>query len=143
MNKLLKSSMLGIGAAASLVAASTAADARPYHRYHRHHGGDDAAIALGAGIIGLGVGAAIASSSHDRYYDRGYYDRGYYGRGYGSYYDPYYGGGYGYGGYYDGYYARPYRGSWGYGYRHRARHCFTERRYDPYWGRSTRIRVCR
>ena len=31
------------------------------------------------GLLGLGVGAAIASSNHDRYYDRGYaYDRGYY-----------------------------------------------------------------
>ena len=36
------------------------------------------------GVIGLGLGAAIASSNRDRYYDRGYY----YNRGY--YNDPYY-----------------------------------------------------
>lgn len=36
-------------------------------RYYRHRGGDGAALA--AGIIGLGVGAAIASAAQPRYYD--------------------------------------------------------------------------
>ena len=39
---------------------------------------------LGGVQVGLGLGAAIASSNRDRYYDRGYY----YNRGY--YNDPYY-----------------------------------------------------
>ena len=81
-----------------------------------------------AGIAGRAVGAALASNRNDRYRD-GYYDRGY--RGY--YDDRYYrGGGYYNRGYYDrGYYDRGYRG------------CYVERRYDPYYGRSVRVRICR
>jgi len=46
---------------------------------------NDAAIAIGAGVLGLAVGAAIASDRDDRYYRRHYraYPRGYY------YYDSY------------------------------------------------------
>lgn len=68
--------------AAALVATSlsvaTSAEARD--RYHRDRGGNDAAIAIGAGIIGLAIGAAIASDRNDdRYYrDRRYYPRGHY-----------------------------------------------------------------
>jgi len=91
--------------AAALLAGSSLAGTAPAEA--RDHTG----TAILAGIIGLGVGAAIASSDHqDRYYsndgygygydaptnyyaqpaysygvtyDRGYYDRGYYGgRGY-------------------------------------------------------------
>jgi hypothetical protein len=92
--------------ATALVATATPAAARD--RYYRgHHGGDDAAIAIGAGIVGLAIGAAIASDGHrDRYYDRGYYDRGYYPRS--SYYYPRYRNQY----YYQGYPA--YRGYEGY-----------------------------
>ena len=45
-----------------------------YYRGH-HGGGDDAAIAIGAGVVGLALGAAIASNGRDRdyYYDDGYY----------------------------------------------------------------------
>jgi hypothetical protein len=49
--------------------------------YHYGHYNDDAAVALGAGIIGLAIGAAIASNRNDRYDDRRYDDR---------YYDDYY-----------------------------------------------------
>lgn len=85
----------------------------PYrsYRYYRH---DDGAALVVGGLIGVALGAAIASSNRDRdyygdrydryrgyngYYGRGYYDRGYYDRypGYGDYY-----GGYrGYDGYHD------------------------------------------
>lgn len=72
-------------AAASLVVASPA-EARDRYRDR----GDDAAIAIGAGIIGLAVGAAIASGNRDRHWrDRHWRGGGYY-RGYPNYrYDAY------------------------------------------------------
>lgn len=71
-----------------LVALATAVPAEARDRYH-DRGGDDAAIAIGAGVVGLALGAAIASSDRDRdyYYDDGYYPRGgYYVRTYPRYY---------------------------------------------------------
>jgi hypothetical protein len=71
---------------ATLVSTTAPAEARD--RWH-HRGGDDAAIAIGAGAIGLAVGAAIASDRHDGYYDRRYYrdyPRGYYYESYPRYY---------------------------------------------------------
>jgi len=121
MNGLLKKAGLGAVLAATVVTTAAPAEAQRYRRYHRG-GGDVAAGAVLGGIVGLGVGAAIASSNRDRrYYGDGYYygprpryrgyyyappprrfyrgyDRGYYPRGY-------------YGG---GYYGRPYRGYYGY-----------------------------
>jgi hypothetical protein len=90
--------------AAALLAGSSLAGTAPAEA--RDHTG----TAIAAGIIGLGIGAAIASSDHnDRYYSYdsygydapvnyyaapayGYsygvtYDRGYYGRGYDRRYD--------------------------------------------------------
>lgn len=76
----MRSFIKGLVAAAAIggvsIAAVQPAEAR-----------DHTGAAVVAGVIGLGVGAAIASSAHDRYYDRGYYDAGY---------QPYYGGGGGY-----------------------------------------------
>ena len=114
---LLKKTLGGLLVAATLAASATPAEAR--YRHYRHH---NSGAVITAGIIGLGVGAAIASSSRGRYYDP-YYDR-YYGRPY--YYD-------------DGYYGRPYYR----GYRNRYRHhCVTRRVWDPYWGRTVRVRYC-
>ena len=113
MTSVLKKVVLGLTAASTLAITATPADAQRY-RHYRHHG-DDAAWAIGAGILGLGVGAAIASSN------RGYYDRGYYG---GYYDDPYY----------SGYYDDPYA----YGYRR----CVTRRQWDPYYERWVRVRYC-
>lgn len=117
MNSVMKKGVMVLVAGATVATVAAPAEAQRYRRYHR--GGNDAAIAIGAGIIGLGVGAAIASSNRDRYYDpyygRGYYDRGYYGRGY-----------------YD-------RGYYGRGYYPR---CYTRRVYDPYIGRRVRVRYC-
>jgi len=63
--------------AISMTHLATPAAARD--RYYHRHGSDDAAIAIGAGLIGLAIGAAIASDHDDRYYgDRYYYDNGYY-----------------------------------------------------------------
>ena len=123
MNNLVKKAGLGIVLAATTLTAVTPAEAQRWRRYDRGgRGGDVAAGALLGGIVGLGVGAAIASNNRDRYYDR--YDRGYYYgpgprfRGYyvpppRRFYRPYRG-------YYrDRYYAPPrYRGYYG----------------DPYYG---------
>lgn len=77
--------VLAAALGASVLAAAPA-QARD-GRYGRHHDGDDAAIAIGAGVLGLAVGAAIASDRNDRYYDDGYYyDDYYYGRPRGYYY---------------------------------------------------------
>lgn len=126
MNSMLKKAGLGIALAATALTAAAPADAQRY--YGRRHGGD-AGVAVAAGIAGLAIGAAIASNGHDRYRDRYYYDRGY-----PVDYDYRY---YNHHGYYpdDGYYA--------YRYRSRYPHCFVERRYDRYYGRSVRVRVCR
>lgn len=88
--------------AATLLAGSTLAGTAPAQA--RDHTG----VAIAAGIIGLGIGAAIASDHHDRYDDRYYssygYDSGpsyysaapaYYGSSYSYYQQPVYGG-YGY-----------------------------------------------
>ena len=72
MNTLFKKAGLGCALAATALTAAAPADAQRYRRYHRG-GGDAAAGAIIGGIVGLGLGAAIASSNRDRYYDRGYY----------------------------------------------------------------------
>lgn len=93
MTGLIKKTVLGATLAASTLVAVAPAEAQ-YYRGYRHHrgGGDVAAGAVLGGIVGLGLGAAIASSNNrGRYYDRGYYNDGYYRRGYyddrGYYYD--------------------------------------------------------
>jgi hypothetical protein len=115
---------MGLGVAATLVATASPADAQ-YRRYNRGYRHDNTGVAIGAGILGLGIGAAIASSN------RGYYG-GYGNYGYG-YSQPYYGGYSSYDSYYDPYYGNGY----GYGYR-----CTTHRQWDPYWRRWVRIRTC-
>ncbi len=79
MSAFWKKTVLATGLAATALASAAPAEAQRYRRY-RDRGGDTAAGALIGGVIGLGLGAAIASSSRNRYYDRGYnYDRrGYY-----------------------------------------------------------------
>ena len=125
MNGLIKKAGLGMALAATALSVAAPADAQRYRGYrggyyggwHHHHGERTGAAVLG-GIVGLGVGAAIASSANrDRYYDRGgYYNGGYYDRGYApAYYDR-------------GYYAD-------------YRQCWNERRYDNY-GYPVRVRVC-
>lgn len=120
---MFRNAMGGLLAASFLAASATPADAQRYYR-HRDHG-DDAAIAIGAGILGLGVGAAIASSNRGYGRNQGYYDRGYYDQGY---YDQ---------GYYDqGYYGN--RGYYDDGYRR----CTTRRQWDSYQERWVRVRYC-
>lgn len=127
-----KKAGLGLTLAATVLATAAPADAQRWRGrgygggwHYRDRGGDVAAGALLGGILGLGVGAAIASNNRNRYYDRGYYDRGYYDRGY--YADRGYA--------YDRYYAPPPRAY----YQPR---CWNDWRWDPYWGRNVRVRIC-
>ena len=126
MRKLLTAAMAAITLGGAVCATAAPAEARPHGYggggyygggyygggYGGHHHHNDAGVAVAAGVVGLALGAALASNHH------GYYDRGYYGRSY--YDDGYYGGGY-----YPGYYGYP-------GYRIcESRHWI----WDPYIGR--------
>ncbi len=116
---------IAAGAAALSLVTATAASADPrYYRHHRDRGGDVAAAAIAAGIVGLAVGAAI--SDNDRG-DRRYYDDRYYGRRYAPPPPPRYGYGYGYA-------PRPYYGD---------RECWTTRDYDRWNGVYRERTVCR
>lgn len=116
MKTFLKKAAVGAGLGAAAI-AMTAAPAqaqrwRHYHYHHYHHG-DAAGAAILGGIVGLGVGAAIASDHGRRYY----YD--------------------------DGYYAPPPPPPPGYyGYYEYRPACWTQWRWDPYWRRNVRVRVC-
>ena len=119
MRKLLTASAAALALAGVTIGAAAPAEARYYGRgYYGHRGGHSGAI-LGAGILGLAAGAAIASN-HPRYYSPGYY-------GYGApvYYAPpppppvYY----------DGYYDR-------------GPICRSDWRWDGYIGRYVRVRYC-
>ncbi|WP_174279888.1 hypothetical protein [Sphingomonas bacterium] len=116
MTGLLKKAVLGAALAASAIGATAPAQAqyRGYRGGYRHGGIGSGGAAVLGGLLGLGVGAAIASNHHDRYDDRGYYagpgPRGYY---------------------YDDYRYNDYRPR-----------CFFERRYDQYNGRPYDVRVC-
>lgn len=128
MNGLIKKAGLGVALAATALTAAAPADAQRYRGGYRHYnrgGGDVAAGAILGGIVGLGVGAAIASNNRGRYYDRGYYYDAPPPRPRAYYYDR--GPGYGYGDGYD------------YDYRPS---CWNQWRWDPYYGRNVRVRVC-
>lgn len=70
---IFKKTIIATGLAATALASTTPAMARDWHRGHDN----TAAVAIGAGILGLAVGAIAASSSHDRYDNDRYYDAGY------------------------------------------------------------------
>lgn len=125
MRKILTAAVAALTLAGGMAASVTSAEARPYdRRYHRDNDHGDAVV---AGIAGLAIGAALASSNRDRGYYRGrYYDGRYYDRGY---YRPYYR---------DRYYSRGYYGP----RRHYYRNCRTVRYWDPYYGRTIRERRC-
>ena len=74
MKTILTKAGLSVALAATALTAAAPADAQRYRRYNRG-GGDVATGAIIGGIVGLGLGAAIASSNRR---DRGYYDDGYY-----------------------------------------------------------------
>jgi hypothetical protein len=102
---------------------ASAQPVRSWRAAHYDRGRGDAGAAVAAGLFGLVLGAAIASSSHHDYDNRdygyggsGYGGYGYGGSGYGGY--GYGGSGYGYGDYQPypvrcGWETRAYPGPWG------------------------------
>ncbi|MGN6269413.1 MAG: hypothetical protein ACTHM0_05920 [Sphingomonas sp.] len=107
---------LALGATAIGLGAAPAQAQRwhgGYHGYHHYHHGGRTSAALLGGLVGLGVGAAIASNNRDRYY----YD--------------------------DDYYAPPPPPTvYEYRYDYRPR-CWSQWRWDPYYGENVRVQVCR
>ena len=75
MNILLKKAVLGTALAASALTMVSPAEARPYYR--GYHGGDATGAAVAGGVIGLALGALIASGAnrHTQTYD---YDQAYF-----------------------------------------------------------------
>ena len=63
----------GIVAQSSAPAAAQYYHPRYYHPYYHHH--DDAGVAIGAGVLGLALGATLGGALAPRtvYYDSGYY----------------------------------------------------------------------
>ncbi len=131
MNGFMKKAGLGIALVATALTAAAPADAQRWGRggygrgwggYHHRGGGNAAGAAVLGGILGLGVGAAIASSNNrNRYYDRGYYNGGYYAPPPVTYYNP------------------PVRTYYREDYRPR---CWNEWRVDPYYGDRVQVQVC-
>lgn len=117
MKTFVKKAGLGLALGATAIGLGAApAQAQRWHGgygyHHYHHGGRTSAALLG-GLVGLGVGAAIASNNRDRYY----YD--------------------------DGYYAPPPPPTvYEYRYDYRPR-CWSQWRWDPYYGENVRVQVCR
>ena len=75
----IRRAVLTVALLATTVGAAATAEARD--RYGHRGGGDDAAIAIGAGVVGLAIGAALASDNRRGYYrDRHYRGRYYYPR---------------------------------------------------------------
>ena len=116
-----KRAALAVALTATSLSVVTTAEARD--RYHDR--GNDAAIAIGAGIVGLAVGALIADRDDRNYYDRSYYPSRRYVTvrnrpGYYYYYD-----GYPNRYYRDRYYSRYYAPY----YRERYARSYSDRRY--------------
>ena len=142
MKTLLTKAALGLTLATTALTAAAPADAqwrrgydrgwdRGYDRgwdrgWNRNRGNGGTAVV--AGIAGIAIGAALASSANDRRFrDRYYRDRGF------AYdYDDRF---YRQRGFYpnDGYYAQRYNNY---------QRCWIERRYDPYYDQNVRVRVC-
>lgn len=128
MKTTITKAVLGLTLGATALTAAAPAEAQRY----RYRDRDNTGTAVVAGIAGIAIGAALAGSSRDRYYDRRY--RGYSDYNRRGYYDNYYN----QRGYYprDSYYYRDYeRRGW--------RGCEVRRVRDPYTGQRVRVRYCR
>ncbi len=149
MRKSLTAAVAALTVCGTVAAAALPAQAQSYGYYgngydngqnHRHHSNNTGA-AVAAGVVGLALGAVLASSSNRS--RGGYTSNSYYGGNGGSYY-----GGNG-GSYYgDSYGSDRYRGQsyyaddWdGYGSSRGYQVCQTSRWvYDPYIGRRVQVR---
>lgn len=120
MTNFLTKAVLGATLGATALTAAAPADAQRYRR----HRGNDAGTAIIAGVAGLAIGAAIASSSNrDRYRDDYYYRN-----------DDYR---------YNNYNQYPrYNNYYNNDNRYNYRECRIVKRYDPYYGRKVKTRVC-
>ncbi len=116
MNKILTGALAALTLGGAVLGGATTASARDWDHHH-----DNGGAALAAGIAGLAVGAALASSDHG-YYDRGYNDGGYYAQPYAYAPAPAY-----------------YQGPTYYSYY---RHCRVQWRWDRWEGRYERVRAC-
>lgn len=142
MNKILTAAVAALTIAGSVAAVAGPAQAEPYRYSNRHksNNNNDAGIAIAAGIVGLAIGAAVASSGSNRRNSSYYYDNGYQQQGYGGAYgNSYYGNGYQQPYYSGGYNNAPY--SYGQDrYAYAPRVCTSrERVYDRYSGRPSTI----
>ncbi len=141
MRKILTAAVAALTIAGGVAAVSGPAQAEPYRYDNRHKDkkNNDAGVAIAAGIVGLAIGAAIASSGGNKRNSSYYYDNGYQQQGYaGAYGNSYYGDGYQQP-YYNGGYNAPY--SYGQDrYAYAPRVCTSrERVYDRYSGRPSTI----
>ena len=95
MRKFLTAALAALTFGGAIAASTTPAQAQRYgHGHGRYYGGhhrDNTGAAVAAGVVGLALGAALASDSPRRYYDGGgYYDRrAYYAPPRGDYGGPY------------------------------------------------------
>lgn len=142
MKTIIKSGLAAMTAAASLVAAAEPASAHEWgDGYYGYQHDNSTGAAIVGGVIGLALGAALASSgNHSGYYSSGYGYAPSYG-GYGGYssYPGYgYGNGYGSSGYGDYYGSSGYGGYNGYSPRYSYRQCISRRSvWNPYYGGYT------
>ena len=79
MKTLAIGALTALTLASGALATATPASAQPWHGYH--HGGWGPGAAVGAGLLGLAVGAAVFDHPHPYGY-RPYYAPAYYGPGY-------------------------------------------------------------
>lgn len=141
MKKILTTAMAALTLVGAGLASATPAAAHDWNGYGYGRHDNDAGVAIAGGIVGLALGAAIASHSNHYGYGGGYYSQPYYSSsyGYGSGYGSGYSSGYGYGsGYGSGYGQDSYYGSsYGSGYSQEGYSTCTSRRsvWDPYAGR--------
>ena len=87
MRKILTAAVAALTVAGGVAAVAGPAQADPYRYYNGHkNNNNDAGVAIAAGVVGLAIGAALASSSSNKrsssYYDNGYYQQPYGGQSY-------------------------------------------------------------